>query len=314
MQWLLGGVFLGWSLGANAAANVFGTAVTSKMIKFWKAGILAAIFVVLGSVLEGAAGMETLSGLTTQTLVSSFVSALSAALVVTIATVAKLPTSVSQAVVGAIIGKGMYSGGVQWGGLTKVVLCWIGTPIGAMLISGALYLVIQRWVRRTSLSILTVDTMLRYGLVVVGCYGAYALGANNVANVTGVFLGQDKELGVLAGALWLSAIGGVAIALGIVTYGHRVMLTVGSELVSMNSQGAFVAVVAHSVTIHIFAVIGVPVSSSQAIVGGVLGIALVKGGQTVKFKVLRDILIGWVSVPVATGLLSYLICRIFSIR
>ena len=45
---LLGGIFLGWSLGANDAANAFGSAVSSKMLRFWTAAVLGAIFVLLG--------------------------------------------------------------------------------------------------------------------------------------------------------------------------------------------------------------------------------------------------------------------------
>jgi len=65
---LLGGVFLGWSLGANDASNVFGTAVSSKMIKFWTAAILASSFVIIGAILSGQAGIETLKGLTSLSL------------------------------------------------------------------------------------------------------------------------------------------------------------------------------------------------------------------------------------------------------
>ena len=54
---LLGGVFLGWSLGANDASNVFGSAVASRMLKFWTAAILAAVFVLLGAILQGQAGI-----------------------------------------------------------------------------------------------------------------------------------------------------------------------------------------------------------------------------------------------------------------
>ena len=57
---LSSGLFLGWSLGANDAANVFGTAVGSKMLKFKTAAFLCSIFVVLGAVISGAGATETL--------------------------------------------------------------------------------------------------------------------------------------------------------------------------------------------------------------------------------------------------------------
>ena len=50
---------LGWALGANDASNVFGTAVASRMLRFWTAAILCAVFIFLGAILEGAQGMKT---------------------------------------------------------------------------------------------------------------------------------------------------------------------------------------------------------------------------------------------------------------
>ena len=59
---LLGGVFLGWSLGANNASNVFGSAVASRMLKFWTAAILASVFVLLGALLQGQAVIGAVLG------------------------------------------------------------------------------------------------------------------------------------------------------------------------------------------------------------------------------------------------------------
>ena len=74
---LLGGIFLGWSLGANNAANVFGSAVSSRMLKFSTAAILASIFVLVGALMEGRAGIETLKGLTNLNLETAVVSSVS---------------------------------------------------------------------------------------------------------------------------------------------------------------------------------------------------------------------------------------------
>jgi PiT family inorganic phosphate transporter len=60
---LLGGLFLGWSLGANDAANVFGTAVGTRMVRFKTAAIVCSIFVILGAIISGAGTTETLGSL-----------------------------------------------------------------------------------------------------------------------------------------------------------------------------------------------------------------------------------------------------------
>ena len=103
-----------------------------------------------------------------------------------------LPVSTSQSVVGAILGIGIaLQQTIHWGGLRKVVLCWIGTPIGAMIIAFLLYKFSQYIFSKIKMDILSHSTLIQYGLLISGAYGAFALGANNVANVTGVFISKN---------------------------------------------------------------------------------------------------------------------------
>lgn len=97
---LISGIFMGWSLGSNDSANVFGTAVFSKKVRYRTAVILTAVFVMAGAVLQGYRGMHTLRGLTEQTIDTAFIASLSAAVTVMLMTILKLPVSTSQAVVG----------------------------------------------------------------------------------------------------------------------------------------------------------------------------------------------------------------------
>ncbi len=102
---LSSGLFLGWSLGANDAANVFGTAVYSKMIKFKTAAVLCGIFVILGAVISGAGASDTLGKLgSINAIAGAFTVAFGAALAVYLMVKNRLPVSTSQTIVGAIIG------------------------------------------------------------------------------------------------------------------------------------------------------------------------------------------------------------------
>lgn len=137
---LLGGVFLGWSLGANDASNVFGSAVASRMLKFWTAAVLASVFVLLGALLQGQAGIETLKGLTQFTLEQAVVSSVAAATTVTIMTILGLPVSTSQAVIGAVLGVGIVKGISTVSGrtLVNILIAWLLTPAVAGFIATAL--------------------------------------------------------------------------------------------------------------------------------------------------------------------------------
>ncbi len=189
---LLGGIFLGWSLGANDASNVFGSAVASRMLKFWTAAVLASLFVLLGALLQGQAGIDTLKGLTQLTLQTAVVSSVAAAITVTIMTILGLPVSTSQSVVGAILGIGILKKQLNVMGLGKVVACWVGTPIGGIMIATIVYQVLAFVYNRLRINLVQSDKLLRLSLIAAGSYGAYSLGANNVANVTAVFVGAGQ--------------------------------------------------------------------------------------------------------------------------
>jgi len=305
MYRLLSGIFMGWSLGSNDSANIFGTAVFSKKIRYRTAVILCAVFVIVGALLEGRAGMHTLSGLVNQTADSAFAASLAAALTVTLMSVLKLPVSTSQAMVGAIMGIGILRGQINFSGLTKVVIAWVATPIGTIVATLVLYPLIGWFLRLLRLNIFTRDLFLKWGLIIAGCYGAYALGANNVANVTGVYI-QTGQLNVLQAAL----LGGGSIALGAVTYSKNVMITVGKKLVRLDPFSAFIAVFSMALVVHTFAIIGVPVSTSQAIIGSVVGVGILKGVQTIRIRTLLLVLFGWIGTPSIALAIAYLIFRL----
>jgi PiT family inorganic phosphate transporter len=296
---ILGGIFLGWSLGANDASNVFGSAVASRMVKFWTAAILASIFVLAGALLEGQAGIETLKGLTHLSLKKAVISSVAAAITVTIMTIIGLPVSTSQAVVGAILGIGVISKQINVSGLGKVVICWVGTPIGGLFAAVIIYKLMAALNNRLSVNLFEEDILIRFGLIAAGSYAAYALGANNVANVTAVFVGAG-----LLSVFTATLVGGLSIGMGILTFSRRVMETVGQKLVRLDPFSALVVVLAEAVTVHFYTFVGVPVSTSQAVIGAVLGIGIVKGISTVKRRTLLNILIGWFFTPVVAGFLS----------
>ncbi len=296
---LLGGIFLGWSLGANDASNVFGSAVAARMVKFRTAAILASVFVLLGALLEGQAGIETLKGLTPLNLEQAVVTSVAAAITVTIMTFLSLPVSTSQAVVGAILGIALLNQNINIPGLGKIVACWIGTPVGGMIISIMIYRVMAFFYNKLNINLFQADNLLRLSLIGAGSYGAYALGANNVANVTAVFVGAG-ELTLFSAVL----LGGLSIDLGILTFSRRVMETVGRRLVRLDPFSALVVLLAEAITVHIYTILGVPVSTSQAVIGAVLGVGIVKGISTVERRTLINILIGWFFTPTIAAVIA----------
>ncbi len=328
---LLGGLFLGWSLGANDAANVFGTAVGTRMIRFKTAAIVCSLFVILGAVISGSGTTETLGKLgSINALPGAFAACVAAGLSVYIMTKLGLPVSTTQAIVGAIVGWNIYTGSAtNIKVLVTILTTWVLCPILAGLIAMLLYVLIRKFIFKSKLHILRIDAYTRSALIIAGALGAYSLGANNIANVMGVFVpispftdANILNIFVFSSKEQLFLLGGLAIAVGVFTYSKKVMFTVGNDLLKMSPIAAFIVVIAHSIVLFLFASKGisnflhsinlpsiplVPVSSSQAVVGAVIGIGLLKGGKEVQWSIAGKISIGWFALPIMAAVISLII-------
>ncbi|MBM3421306.1 MAG: inorganic phosphate transporter, partial [Bacteroidetes bacterium] len=153
---LSSGLFLGWSLGANDAANIFGTAVGSKMIRFGRAALIASIFVIIGAVFQGRGTSETLSSLSAvDALGGAFTVSLCSAITVYGMTRNGLPVSTTQAIVGAIVGWSLFTGNKTDGAvLTKIIGSWITSPLLGMFFAVLLFIVLRQLLRRIKLHVI----------------------------------------------------------------------------------------------------------------------------------------------------------------
>lgn len=325
---LSSGLFLGWSLGANDASNIFGTAVGTKMVRFHTAAIIASIFVILGAVYSGTGTAETLDELgSINALPGAFMVALAAALTVYWMARIGMTVSTSQAIVGSIIGWNFYCGKASdLGVIGKIAGTWVVCPLLAAGFAIILYYVSRYIIRRSHLHLLRQDNYTRIGLIVVGALCAYALGANNIANIMGVFVDSAPFTDVSFGGFIhltrvqvLFLLGGIAISVGIFTYSHHVIRTVGNNLLKMTPLTALIVVMAQALVLFLFSsqslrdflishslppIPLVPVSSTQAVIGAILGIGLLKGGRGVNWGITGRIVAGWIATP----LMAMLIC------
>ncbi|GGO84238.1 hypothetical protein GCM10011348_30020 [Marinobacterium nitratireducens] len=318
------GLFLGWSLGANDAANIFGTAVGSRMLRFSTAALLCSVFVVLGAVVDGAGAARTLGSLgAVNEIAGAFATALAAALAVFLLVRAGMTASTTQAIVGAIVGWNCFTGAyTDADTLLTILATWVFCPVLAALLAMTLSKAVEWSLRRLRPHLLTQDALTRLALILTGAFGAYTLGANNISNVMGVFT-TVSPLQDIAVAGWrfsatqqLFLLGALAIAVGVYTYSSRVMQTVGNRLLQVSPVSAWVAVISHSLVLFLFSsrslerqlidwelppIPLVPVSSTQAIVGAMVGIGLLKGGHAVNWRLIGRIGCGWVATPLVAA-------------
>ena len=307
---ILVSVFNGWAIGANDGANSFGTWIGARIGKVGTAMILCGSCALAGALLEGGKVSQTLgSGI----IPASYLSAKAAAIGMIgmgiwmfFASYFGLPVSSSHAVVGSIIGVGLaIKAPVNWNSMWKIILCWFTTPTGACLVSFlifiALWFILTKFNWEKGFSMATAVLM-----TISSCYVAYSWGANDVGNSIALLSGS-KILPILAAC----ALGGLSMYLGVMTFGARVAVNVGFNITRMTKIMAIYANLGTAITVHFFTYMKMPVSTSNAIVGAVAGVGLARGIVGVNMKLLKDIIFAWVLTPVLTGLLSYVLMRLF---
>lgn len=343
---LAAGVFMGWSLGTNDAANAFGTAVATGVVKYRHAIWIIAVLVIIGAFLAGENNIDKVAELSTSNEVTAskeavenaiangtvadlrLKSALKAAIIFTCAALTvfmmsclKFPVSANQSITGAIIGWGLFYAdysdpeilAINMPQIEKFAMTWVINPVGAAIISFVLVKFVHAFLEKKLTSLAHYDTMIRIGYLGAGAFASYSIGMNSSANVTALyydpfFASTGVAANLLTSAQVTAVIGGIAIAIGVLTYSKKVMMTVGSSIAPLNQIEGFVVIIAMALTIVIMGNwMGIPVSTSQAVVGAVIGAGLTKGAKNVQFGVLKRIAVAWVSSPTVAGLMAYLI-------
>ena len=154
----------------------------------------------------------------------------------------------------------------------------------------------------------TVEGIFRKLQIGTSCYVAFAHGANDVANAIGpvasiIPLAQGIDIGpTVEVPIWLLILGGIGIAFGCMTWGRRVMRTVGSRITSLTNTRGFSIDFGAATTVLIASKLGMPISTSHTVVGAVVGVGLARGLEAVDLKIIKKIIVSWLlTLPIAAG-------------
>lgn len=332
---LIAAFYVGWNIGANDAANCIGTTVGAQIVSYRTAALLMAVFVILGGTLQGHHVMKTVGkGIVIAEAeayeahnksqvptdfqrhfpknrlpdLAILVALLSAGFFVTLATFSSTPVSTSQAIVGGVAGVGMGIVGAQAeyfrvGVLLKIFGAWVISPILTMIIAFLMYILLGIALRKVRA--IAWSNVMAIAVLASAAYVSYSLGANDVGNAIGPLLNKFPDSGPP-----LAALGGVAMAVGALSFGQRVTHTVGKSITQLDYAGALSAQLSAAFGVHFFSFLGIPVSTSQAIVGGVIGVGLTKGTQAVSNRKITTIFAGWILTPACAAVFAMVLYRL----
>ena len=154
-------------------------------------------------------------------------------------------------------------------------------------------------------------------MVFTACAMAFAHGSNDVANAVGPMAAAIAT--IKSGAVsakssmpaWILLVGGVGIVVGLVTYGYKVMATIGTKITELTPSRGFAATLGASATVVLASGIGLPISTTHTLVGAVLGVGLARGLAAINLRIVATIFTSWVITLPAGAILSIIFFYIF---
>jgi len=163
----------------------------------------------------------------------------------------------------------------------------------------------------------TVERVFGVLMVITACGMAFAHGSNDVANAIGplaavVSIAQTGQIAAKSALpIWVLALGGGGIVIGLATYGRHVIATVGKKITQLTPSRGFAAELAAATTIVIASGTGMPISTTHTLVGAVLGVGLARGIEAIDLRVVARIFVSWVVTIPAGAFLSIVFFFIF---
>lgn len=315
---LIGGLFLGWVFGRNNLSHLFGAAVFTRMVRFKTAVWCAAVCVCLGAIFAGADTTSVVSQLgQPETLMDVFIMCVSVAVVFNRLTKWGIPISTTQGMIGAIVAYGLFHGTFNQSHLLyQMVGAWIYTPFLSAILSFCVFKTARLFLKYRPIPLLYKDVFVRIGLIGVGMFSAYALGANNIGTITAPYLHASGFNPVL-----MTSFICLSVAVGFFTADKKVIRTMGTGLYPLSPVEALIVCLSTSVTLFLFSWSGlkdfltvyglpsfplVPIPMTCVVIGSIIGVSYAKGGHGLKYNMLGNIILSWVSAPLLSGALCWI--------
>jgi len=230
-----------------------------------------------------------------------------------------IPSSSSHALVGGLIGAGVaHAGltGVQWTGLNKTLIAIVLSPLIGMVLA-MLIMLVSSWLMIRASAGRAERTFRALHLVSSAAYSV-GHGLNDAQKTMGIITVLLYSTGYLSGDFevphWVAISCYIAIGLGTLTGGWRIIETMGSRITKLSQHQGFSASSGGSIMLFAASWLGIPVSTTHTITGSIIGAGVARRASAVRWGVAGNVLVAWViTIPASAtvGALFYLLTTLF---
>lgn len=307
-------VAFAWNLGAHYTGAVMGMPVAAGAIAEWPALLLIGALTILGATfasgrVETTVGRDIISDQAVR-IPDAIVIVLAAGLLTLLYNYWRIPTSTIQILVFCVVGVGLAGAiPIHWATIAALAVVWVCAPVIAFALGYLFTRLLDLVIAPGTVSTpekgapTAARAALRWAprlLVIVGACASFTLGANDVANATGALILAHQFSLEVAGL-----IGGVAMAVGALTWGRGILRRVAFDVVAMDLSMASAAQGVQALVVLVAATQGLFTSMNQALIGAMAGAGLARGRETVKRAQLLGILRGWAIGPLSGFALGF---------
>ncbi|MEM1579337.1 MAG: inorganic phosphate transporter [Archaeoglobaceae archaeon] len=301
---LLAFLLIAFSIGSNDTSNAFGVCIGCKIISLRKATLILLALVLLGIFLQGERIMKTVGkDLVELSVEISAIAMLIAAVIIVSSNFRGLPVSTHQVIIGSLMGTAVAFGAqVSFKTFLGILASWIISPLISGIFAVTIFLFLENLLKKFSL--IEADRILKIFIFCSATLIAYNTGANELATAMAPVI-HAKAFEPLGSAI----LGAFLLWLGAFLLSTRVIETVCKGITVLDPKSGLSAHLGAGIAVLGFTSIGMPVSTTYAMIGGIASVGFLKGIRAVRVETLKKIAVNWIFAITFSFAIGFLVAK-----
>jgi len=303
-------IYLAWIIGANSVS--LSIPMVSHLFTFRKAALIISLACFAGVFYYGSPVMDVVGNrvVAEVSVLGALAVGIASAIWLTFSTWKGMPISSTHTIVGALVGYGLVLGTrIDMSLLTRIAMSWLISPLLGLIGGFIMYFSLRMVLIRRAKGLRhreIIEWFFTFLYILAGATLAFSLGSNALAAAIGAMQGAYGTTRLI----WVEILATLAIGVGILTWGRRVVDVVDRGITDMTPSRGFCSLLTTAIILLFFSGIGIPISATHTVVGSVLGVGLARGINQINFKTFNHILYSWVVTVPAGAMLSILVLKV----